>query len=173
MTSPKSLEPGQNHHLPGCTHKLPQHNHCDEELSPYAWVNEIETSFATSTYIMMHKKSTFSAVSCWRSQSCISYVCKHSHPLLQSGSQGCASPGRQLVSWSQSSEAPSAHHMIHRNEQKNLHNMCHIALSTRTSRDFPIIDFGDPPLPPPLKKWQNSLLDFYSQPLWTTPVVLC
>ena len=33
--------------------------------------------------------------------------------------------------------------------------------------DFPIKDFGGPP--PPLKKWQNSLLDFYSQPLWTTP----
>ena len=41
------------------------------------------------------------------------------------------------------------------------------------SRDFPKIDCGGQDTPPPLKNWQNSFLDFYSQPLKRVPVVLC
>ena len=48
------------------------------------------------------------------------------------------------------------------NFHKNLKN-------GQNSRDFPIKDFGDPPL----KIRQNSLLIFYSQPLRRAPVVLC
>ena len=44
---------------------------------------------------------------------------------------------------------------------------------TKSFGIFLVKTSGTPPPSPPLKKWQNSLLDFYSQPLWTTPVVLC
>ena len=39
--------------------------------------------------------------------------------------------------------------------------------------EFPRIDFGDPPSPPPLEIAQNYLLVFYSQLLKRVPVVLC
>ena len=47
-----------------------------------------------------------------------------------------------------------------------------MAMGIKT-RDFPRIDFGDPPPPPPLEIEQNYLLVFYSQLLKRVPVVLC